>query len=219
MKALETLAHEMGHAVHATRSANNSPLYDGHSIVTAETASTLFENLVFDAIFSQSPEDVKLVLLHDKLTRDIATMQRQIAFFNCELEIHNTIYGQGAMTHGELKKCMHKHLVSYLGNGVKTELIDGASYVYIPHLRYGFYVYSYTFGHLMSSIIARNYKADNSYRKEIDIFLTSGSTDTVDSIFNRIGINTTDSQTFTDSLQSHALDISRFEKLIKKHKS
>ena len=36
MKSLETLAHEMGHAIHASRSATQSPLYDGHSIVTAE---------------------------------------------------------------------------------------------------------------------------------------------------------------------------------------
>ncbi len=218
MKALETLAHEMGHAVHASRSATNSALYDGHSIVTAETASTLFENLVFNAIYAQAPEAVKLVLLHDKLTRDIATMQRQIAFFNCELEIHNTIHDKGAMTHEELKRCMYKHLVSYLGKSVKIELLDGASYVYVPHLRYGFYVYSYTFGHLMSSIIARNYQADNSYRKEIDIFLTSGSMDTVDNIFKKIGIDTTDHKTFSLSLQSHAKDIAQFEALVKKRK-
>lgn len=217
-KALETLAHEMGHAVHAVCSSTNSPLYDGHSIVTAETASTLFENLVFDAIIASAEEDTKLVLLHDRITRDIATMQRQIAFFNCELEIHNTIHKNGAMTHAELKDCMYRHLCSYLGEGVMVRPEDGASYIYIPHLRYGFYVYSYTFGHLMSSTMARHYKADNSYRKEIDSFLKSGSSDTVINIFKKIKLDTTKAKTFTDALEAHANDIATFGKLVTKRK-
>lgn len=216
MKALETLAHEMGHAVHAARSSLQSPLYDGHSIVTAETASTLFENLVFNAIVSQADEATKTVLLHNKITGDIATMQRQIAFFNCELEIHNTIHKEGAMTHEELKNCMHRHLTSYLGPAVNITPKDGASYVYIPHLRYGFYVYSYTFGNLMSTIMANKYKENNSYREKIDTFLTAGETDNVVNIFKKIGINTTNPNTFTEALKNHAQDISTFEKLIKK---
>jgi oligoendopeptidase F len=215
MKALETLAHEMGHAVHAARSATQPALYDGHSIVTAETASTLFENLVFDAIFAGADKDTKLVLLHDKISGDIATMQRQIAFFNCELEIHNTIHSQGAMTHEELKKCMHKHLTSYLGPSVLITPKDGASYVYIPHLRYGFYVYTYTFGNLMSTTMASHYKHDNSYREKIDTFLSAGQSDSVANIFKKIGIDTTKPDTFTEALKAHEKDISNFSKLIK----
>src|SRR5690606_15186052 len=94
-KSLETLAHEMGHAIHAHRSAQNTPLYDGHSIVTAETASTLFENLVFDAVYSQTSDKDKMILLHDRIARDISTIERQIAFFNAELEIHQTIHQKG----------------------------------------------------------------------------------------------------------------------------
>lgn len=218
LKALETLAHEMGHAVHAARShAKNSPLYDGHSIVTAETASTLFENLVFDAIISAADTKTKTILLHDKITRDIATMQRQIAFFNCELEIHNTIHATGAMTHAELKNCMYRHLSSYLGDAVIVRPEDGASYVHIPHLRYGFYVYSYTFGHLMSSIIAKRYKDDNSYRKEIDTFLTAGASDTVINIFKKIGLDTTKPETFAEALKAHAKDITTWTALTAKN--
>ncbi len=218
LKALETLAHEMGHAIHATRSATNSPLYDGHSIVAAETASTLFENLVFNAIIASAAEETKIVLLHDKITRDIATMQRQIAFFNCEFEIHSTIAEKGSMTHDELKKCMYKHLTSYLGKAVMVRPEDGASYVYIPHLRYGFYVYSYTFGHLMSSVMAKRYKEDNNYRQEIDTFLTAGSSDTVINIFKRIDIDTTKPETFTLALKEHEKDIQTFAKLVNKRK-
>jgi len=216
MKALETLAHEMGHAVHASRSSLQSPLYDGHSIVTAETASTLFENLVFQALYKEANEETKKVLLHDKIAGDIATMQRQITFFNCELEIHNTIHADGAMSHEELRDCMTKHLKAYLGPAVSVAPIDGSSYVFIPHLRYGFYVYSYTFGNLMSTIMASEYAADTNYRSKIDKFLSAGQSANVVNIFKSIGLDTTKADTFTTALKAHEKDIATFKKLVSK---
>lgn len=213
-KSLETLAHEMGHAIHAHRSAQNSPLYDGHSIVTAETASTLFENLVFDAVYKQAKEKDKATLLHDRITRDIATIERQVAFFNAELQMHETIQRQGSMQSSEMADCMYRHLRAYLGPAIKLSQDDGYSYVYIPHLRYGFYVYSYAFGLLMSTLMSQKYKEDNSYISQIDKFLSAGSSDTVVNIFKSIGIDTTKEDTFIKALESHAADIAAFEKLV-----
>jgi oligoendopeptidase F len=216
MKSLETIAHEMGHAVHAARSSQNTPLYDGHTILTAETASTLFENLVFDALYERADSETKLVLLHDKLTGDIATVQRQIAFFNCELEIHNTIHSKGAMSHAELKDCMQKHLKSYLGDAVQIEQIDGASYIYVSHLRYGFYVYTYAFGHLVSSIMATNYKADPIYSEKIDTFLSAGQSASAVSIYKSIGLDITKPDVFTEALVAQEKCITEFGKLVQK---
>ncbi len=215
-KSLETLAHEMGHAIHAARSAKNSPFYDGHSIITAETASTLFENLVFDAVFAQVDQKTKEVLLHDRITRDISTIQRQIAFFNAELEIHETIHKEGAMSGEELAICMQKHLASYLGKAVSVTKDDGYSYVYVSHLRYGFYVYSYAYGLLMSSLMAANYKNDHSYVAKIDQFLTAGESKLVKDIYKDIGIDTTKEDTFTTALERMKQDIADWKKLISK---
>lgn len=215
-RSLETLAHEMGHAIHAHCSAENSPFYDGHSITTAETASTLFENLVFDAIFEQASEQKRKFLLHDRITRDIATIQRQISFFNCELEIHNTIEKNGAMTKEELRDCMYRHLKAYLGPAIDINKQDGYSFVYIPHLRYGFYVYTYSFGLMMSSLMAKNYKSDRTYVKQIDKFLKSGASMNVRDIFKSIGIDTGKPDTFTKALSAHEDDIKQFEALVKK---
>ena len=215
MKSLETLAHEMGHAIHAHRSKTNTPLYDGHSISTAETASTLFENLLFDAVYEQAAAGDKVVLMHDRITRDIATIQRQIAFFNAELEIHNTIEREGAMTNAELANCMQRHLKSYLGSAVDVSPDDGYSYVYVSHLRYGFYVYTYSFGLLMSTIMANHYAANHDYVESIDTFLCAGSSDTVANIFKKIGIDTTKADTYNNALQNHAGDIKAFAKLVK----
>lgn len=216
VRSLETLAHEMGHAIHSERSAHNSPFYDGHSITTAETASTLFENLLFDAIYSQAPESEKMSLLHDRVSRDISTIQRQIAFFNSELEIHQTIAREGALKNEELASILYKHLCSYLGKAVDVKPEDGYSYVYIPHLRYGFYVYTYAFGILMSTIMANNYKQDPRYIENIDAFLCSGSAATVADIFKSIGINTSQENTFLTALENHERDIKELERFAKK---
>lgn len=212
-KALETLAHEMGHAIHSERSKHQTPFYQGHSITTAETASTLFENLVFDAVYEQADETRRVGLLHDRINRDIATIERQIAFFNCELDIHTTISKQGGLTNDELRALMQKHLSSYLGSGVEVRDVDGYSYVYIPHLRFGFYVYTYTFGMLMSTKMANAYKEDQAYIDEIDRFLSAGQSDSVVNIFKSIGINTTKQSVFEDALMEQRANIDTFIKL------
>lgn len=217
-KSLETLAHEMGHAIHAMRSKTQQPFYQGHSIITAETVSTLFENLLFDAVFAQANEEKKIVLLHDRLTRDISTIQRQIAFFNFELEMHTRVRSQGAISHTELKKMFQKHLQSYLGKSVEVTEKDGSSYVYISHFRYGFYVYSYAFGILMSTLMAQNYVKDKLYIEKIDAFLTAGKKDTVENIFASIGIQTDTKTTFLKALETQEKQVRLFESFVSKRK-
>jgi oligoendopeptidase F len=67
----------------------------------------------------------------------------------------------------------------------------------------------------MSSVIAARFKEDASYRKEIDVFLTAGSSDTVNNIFKKIGIVTSKPETFHEALERHARDIREFERFVK----
>lgn len=217
-KSLETLAHEMGHAIHSERSKQQPAIYEGYSTVTAETASTLFEQLVLDRVFEQLTDEQRVIFLHDKISRDIATIQRQICFFNYELDMHNNIRREGAMTKEELAAMMQKHLKAYLGPAVNVTELDGYSYVYIPHLRYGFYVYSYTYGHLMSNLMASKYRKNPDYLEKIDQFLSAGGSDTVENIFSAIGFNTRKINTFMESLKTQEEEIALLEKLTLKQK-
>ncbi len=215
-QSLETLAHEMGHAFHSEFSKIQSPFYENYSICTAETASTLFENLVFDAVYEKSNDKEKCVLLHDRILRDISTIQRQIAFFNCELEIHRTIRDHGAMTKEELAAVTAKHLRSYLGKSVSVTERDGLSFVYINHFRYGFYVFTYAFGLIMSAAIANRYKQDKSELKNIEKLFASGGSDSVKNIFKGIGIATDSKATYEAGLDRLAKDIAEFKRLMAK---
>lgn len=215
--SMTTLAHEMGHAIHSyVATKSQTPFYQDYSIIVAETASTLFEGLVFNHLLEKTDEKDMIKLLHDKLLRDIATVQRQIAFFNCELEIHQTIEKNGAMSGRELALCMQKHLKSYLGSAVEVTEEDGYTYTYVRHLRYGFYVFTYAYGQLMSSLIADEYKNDKGALKKIETFMSAGESKTVADIYKEIGFDTTKAETFIHSLNKMEEDIKTFKKLLKK---
>ena len=215
LNSLETYAHEMGHAIH-TEVAKQQPVhYQEYSLTTAETASTLFEGLLFDAVMAQASESEKAALIHNKLVGDIATIQRQIAFHNFELEMHTKVREEGAVTRGDLNQMMQKHLKAYCGPAVHIGEQDGHSYVYVGHFRYNFYVYTYVFGILMSSIMAEKFTADNSYATQIDTFLTAGGSDNVANIFKSIGINTKKIETFERGLDKMADEIKLLQKLTK----
>ncbi|MFM2374162.1 MAG: hypothetical protein RLZZ234_157 [Candidatus Parcubacteria bacterium] len=213
-RALMTYAHEMGHAVHAERSKGLTPIYQGHSTAVAETASTLFENLVFDANLRTLDRIQRIGALHDKIQDDIMAIHRQVAFFEFEREMHHTIRTQGAMTEHELASSMQKHLAAYLGKSVEVTKDDGYSYVYVSHFRRFFYVYTYAYGNLISNAIAARLRSDASYKKEIDMFLTAGCSKSPEDIFKAIGIDVTKPAFFEEGLKKLNERIDELESLI-----
>jgi oligoendopeptidase F len=216
MRSVMTYAHEMGHAIHAERTkVVQPPHYQGHSTSVAETASTLFENFMFDATLEKLSRKERIVALHNRIQDDIATIMRQVAFFEFEREMHATVRNEGAMNHEELSALMQKHLSAYLGKHVSVTKDDGYTYVYVSHFRNFFYVYTYVYGLLVSGAIASRFKADSNYRKEIDTFLTDGCSRSPEEIFKNIGIDTTKPEFFTAGLSRLNERISELETLCK----
>jgi oligoendopeptidase F len=213
-RSLMTYAHEMGHAIHAERSKVQPPIYQGHSTAVAETASTLFENLVFDAHLASLSRKERSAALHDKIQDDIAGIQRQIAFFEFEREMHETIRANGAMNHTELASLMQKHLQAYLGPAVEVTMDDAYTFVYVSHFRRFFYVYTYAYGNLVSGAIAERFKSDRSYAREIDRFLTAGCSMSPDDIFKTMGIDVTKPSFFEAGLTKLRDRIDELENLV-----
>ncbi len=216
LKSFETLAHEMGHAFHYELSKTQQPIYQHFTISVAEVASTFFENIAFYSVFEKLSEKDKVVALHNKLDGTIATIHRQIAFFNFELELHKKIRENGFLTHGEIAALFQKHLSTYMGKKVEMTQDDGYSFIYIPHFRSYFYVYAYAYGELISAALYRRYTQDPSYMKEIEKFLTAGGSKSPHDIFKDIGINTEDPRFWKEGLEQIRDDVKRFEKLANK---
>jgi len=189
-------------------------VYQGHSLATAETASTLFENLVFDANLARLSRKERIVALHDKIQDDIASIQRQVAFFEFEREMHETIRKEGAMDHDELATLMQKHLTAYLGPAVAVTKDDGYTFVYVSHFRRFFYVYTYAYGNLVSAAIAERLRSDKGYAEAIDRFLSAGSSASPEAIFKDIGIDVTNPAFFEQGLERLSARIDELEHLL-----
>ncbi len=217
LKSVETLAHELGHAFHTELSKPLDPLYGEYTISVAEVASTFFEQFVADEVLQDLPDNEKIIVLHDRINRDIATIFRQVACFNCELELHRMIRSKGFVSKEEMAEIMRKHLQSYIGKAITITEDDGYVFTTWSHLRYSFYVYSYAYGLLISRALYEKWKQDNSFKQQVEKFLSSGNSMTPKDIFKSIGINT-NAEFFETGLKSIKSDIDQLEKLAKKQK-
>ncbi len=212
--SVTTMAHEMGHAIHSELSNQNQrPLYSNYSTAVAETASTFFENFVFDEIFETLSKKEKIVALHDRITDSIQTVFRQIACFNFELELHTTIRERGTISKDEILVLMNKHMQAYLGPAFKLVPDDGYMFVAWSHLRRFFYVYSYAFGKIISTALYEMYKKDVGTEKKIRQFLSAGGSASPEDIFASIGIDIRKPDFFELGLKKIEADIITLEKL------
>jgi oligoendopeptidase F len=212
--SLKTLAHEMGHAIHTELSKSQRPLYEHYTISVAEVASTFFEHIVFEEVFSQMTDDEKIVALHDRLNDFVATIFRQIACFNFELELHETLRSKGALTKETMASFHNKHMKRYLGPKFDLTEQDGYFFVHWSHIRRYFYVYSYAYGALISAALYRRYQQDPSYIHEIKKFLSAGGSATPEAIFQKIGIDTSKASFFEDGLKLLDEDIKKLAHLL-----
>lgn len=215
-EALKTLAHEMGHAIHAERAKSQPPIYQGHPISTAETASTFFEAVALKRIIRELPPEQQMIALHDAIQSDISTIFRQIAFFRFELELHHEIRAKGYVPKERIAELMNEHVGAYLGPAFKLTPEDGYFFVTVSHIRRFFYVYSYAYGQLISKALHRKLEKDPSFIKKVDGFLSAGESRSPYDIFKSCGLDTKRPEVFTEGLKSVEADVAKLEKLVAK---
>lgn len=210
-----TLGHEMGHAIHTEMSHSQPGIYADYTMSVAETASTLFENFVFEEVFEKLSKKERIVALHNKINDAIATIFRQIACFNFEKELHETIRKEGYCSKEKIATIMNKHMKSYMGPIVDLKEEDGYFFANWSHIRRFFYVYSYAYGHLISSALYSEYKKDKSFKNKIEMFLKAGGSKSPEDIFADIGIDIRNPKFFENGIKLIEEDIKRLEKLVK----
>ncbi len=216
LHSVETLAHEMGHAIHAELSKSQPTRYQGHTMSVAETASTFFEQAVSNELQNYLSKDEQIILLHNRLKGDVATIFRQIACFNFELELHTKIRVEGQVSKEAIAALLSKHMRAYLGESVEVTDDDGYFFVQWSHIRRFFYVYSYAYGQIISRALFENWQKDKSYAKKVEQFLSAGRSMSPEDIFKKAGIDTSKPAFFEAGLKSIERDIARLEKLTAK---
>lgn len=157
-----TLAHELGHGIHAYLSREQSDFEFYPSTAITEIASIFAESLVFDFLHEKLESDkIKINLSTQKLQDSFATVFRQAAFYLFESQIHTHRREKGELTTEELSNYYQTHLQKMFGEGL--ELTENHKYWWMPishFYHYDFYVFTYAFGELLTMALYAKYKKE-----------------------------------------------------------
>ncbi len=157
-----TLAHEIGHAVHALMAADHSVFTFHSALPLAETASVFSEMLLTDRLLREEDDPaVRRDLLVKLLDGAYATVARQAYFVLFELEAHRRIL-EGATT-DDLCALYMDNLHEQLGDAVEVSDEFRWEWVAIPHIYASpFYCYAYSFGQLLVLALYRQYRDEGA---------------------------------------------------------
>jgi oligoendopeptidase F len=159
---ISTLAHELGHAVHALMAADHSPLTFHSSLPLAETASVFSEILLLEhQLKSESDPTLKREMLARFVDGTYATVIRQAYFVLFEREAHSLI--KAGATSDTLSERYLANLNEQFGDAVEVSDEFRHEWVSIPHIySTPFYCYAYSFGQLLVLALYKRYKEEGS---------------------------------------------------------
>jgi oligoendopeptidase F len=157
---ISTLAHELGHGIHALLANKHYPSSQQANLPLAETASTLSELILFEKMMeNETDKEVKKAWLSDKMADAYATICRQNYFIKFEIKAHEAI--DKGITVSDLSKLYFETLKEQFGNSVEIDPIFKDEWSYISHIfESPFYCYAYNFGELLSYALFANYKKE-----------------------------------------------------------
>jgi oligoendopeptidase F len=190
-----TLAHELGHGVHAALGGRQGVFHMATPLTLAETASVFAETIVFGRLLERAdtPES-RLDLLASSIEGSIATVFRQIAMNRFEHLVHTDRRERGEIPVDRFNELWAESQGEMLGDAV--EITDGyrSWWSYVPHfISSPGYVYAYAYGQLLAlSVYARYEEEGASFVPRYLDLLSAGGSRTPEELGQIVGIDLTD---------------------------
>jgi oligoendopeptidase F len=174
-----TLAHELGHGLHAALARQRGPLEQHTPLTVSETASVFGETLVFRRLLdaADTPRS-RLALLAENIEGSIATVFRQTAMNRFEELVHTARRGDGELSVDRFGELWHQSQAELLGDAV--EITDGYRmwWSYVPHfIGTPGYVYAYAYGQLLALSVYRRYleEGEDFVPRYLELLAAGGS--------------------------------------------
>lgn len=219
LRDVATISHEMGHAINdESMKTKQNELNFGVPLCIAEVSSTFMEDFVFEELMKEANLELRLALMMEKLGEDISSIQRQIACYMFEQELHNTFREKGYLNNKEIGKIFKKNMGAYMGPYVDQSKGSENWWLYWNHIRRFFYVYSYASGLLISKSMQYELKKDPAFITKIKDFLSAGSSDSPKNIFSKLGIDITNEKFWDKGLMEIEYLLNETEELAKQMK-
>ncbi|HUP85110.1 MAG TPA: M3 family oligoendopeptidase [Acidimicrobiales bacterium] len=159
-----TLAHELGHGLHAFLAREQGIFHQSTPLTVAETASVFGETVTFGRVLEavEDPAD-RLALLATNIEDAIATIFRQTAMNRFEDLVHLERRTAGELSVARFGDLWAESQSEMLGDAV--EITEGYRtwWSYIPHfINTPGYVYAYAYGQLLALSVYRQYAEQGS---------------------------------------------------------
>jgi oligoendopeptidase F len=173
-----TLAHELGHGVHASFSREQTYFNFHGTLPLAELASTFGEMLVFEKLVESASLKDKLALYAGKIEGVFATIFRQAAMFSFEQKCHVMRREEGELTAEQFGELWQTEIQAMFGDSVKLGEEHSCWWSYVSHfVSVPFYVYAYSFGELLVLSLYQQAKVEGPSfaTKYVDLLKLGGS--------------------------------------------
>jgi oligoendopeptidase F len=157
-----TLAHELGHGVHASLARPQGVFQFTTPLTMAETASIFGETIVLERLLERAPDAAeRLSLLAGSLDGAVAAVFRQVAMNRFEDAVHTARRTDGELSAGRFGELWLETQADLLGDAVELHDDYGVWWSYIPHfIDAPGYVYAYAYGNLLALSVYRRYEEE-----------------------------------------------------------
>jgi oligoendopeptidase F len=174
-----TLAHELGHGVHAALARPQGVFQQSTPLTLAETASVFGEELVFGRLLDATTDpESRLALLAEAIEGQIATVFRQIAMNRFEHALHTARREEGELAVERIGELWGASQEEMLGDSVEVTEGYKTWWSYVPHfISTPGYVYAYAYGQLLALSVYRRYEeeGENFVPAYLDLLRAGGS--------------------------------------------
>ncbi|MFM7225113.1 MAG: M3 family oligoendopeptidase, partial [Actinomycetota bacterium] len=157
-----TLAHELGHGVHAYLAREQGIFHQSTPLTLAETASVFGETVTFGRLLTEVSDPAeRLALLAANLEDQIATVFRQVAMNRFEDSIHTARRDEGELSSDRIGALWAASQEEMLGDAVEVTAGYRSWWSYIPHfIGTPGYVYAYAYGQLLALSVYARFEAE-----------------------------------------------------------
>ena len=190
-----TMAHELGHGLHAALAQPQGIFHHSTPLTLAETASVFGEELVFGRMLEEADDDERrLGLLAERVDGAIATVFRQMAMNRFEHLVHTRRRAEGELSADRISDAWVETQAELFGDSV--EITDGYRmwWSYVPHfINTPGYVYAYAYGLLLALSVYSRYlhEGDPFVPRYIEL-LSAGGSRSPEHLAEIVGIDLTD---------------------------
>jgi oligoendopeptidase F len=174
-----TMAHELGHGLHAALARPQGIFHQSTPLTLAETASVFGEALVFGRLLeaASTPRE-RLSLLAESLEGAIATVFRQMAMNRFEHLVHTRRRAEGELSVDRINEFWTETQTELLGDAVEVTEGYRTWWSYVPHfINSPGYVYAYAYGQLLALSVYRRYieEGESFVPRYLELLASGGS--------------------------------------------